>query len=243
MDEIEPLMIERIDDVPILLAQLERMQVANLLDRHVPAHGNWRGLSLGTVSVVWLSHILSEGDHWLNHVEPWANQRLNCLQACLGQEMRSLDFSDDRLALVLDYLSDDEQWQTFERDLGQHLIRVYDVHPSPDGLFQFGHSKDHRPDLPQVKVKLSALDPLGLPLGLTMVCGQRADDGLYVPAMQHVQQTLGQAGLLYVGDCKMAALPTRAYVQQSGDFYLCPLSGVQVSEATLRRLVAPVQAG
>ena len=258
MDEFEPLKIERIDDVPVLLAQLERMQVANLLDRHFPTHGNWQGLSLGTVSVVWLSHILSEGDHWLNHVEPWANQRLNCLQACLGQEMRGLDCSDDRLASVLDYLSDDEQWQSFERDLNQHLIRVYDlhprrvrldsttvsgyVHPSPDGLFQFGHSKDHRPDLPQVKIKLSALDPLGLPLGVTMVSGQRADDGLYVPAIQQVQQTLGQEGLLYVGDCKMAALSTRAYVQQSGDYYLCPLSGVQVSAARLQQLVAPVQA-
>ena len=83
---------------------------------------------------------------------------------------------------------------------------------------------------------------MGLPLGVTIVSGQRADDGLYVPAIQQAQQTLGQAGLLYVGDCKMAALPTRAYVQQSGDYYLCPLSGVQVSEATLQQLVAPVQA-
>jgi len=258
MDEIEPLMIERIDDVPVLLAQLERMQVANLLDRHVPTHGNWQGLSLGTVSVVWLSHILSEGDHWLNHVEPWAAQHLTCLRACLGQEVRRLDFTDDRLAAVLDYLSSDEQWQAFERELSQHLIRVYDlrprrvrmdsttvsgyVHPSPDGLFQFGHSKDHRPDLPQVKIKLSALDPLGLPLGVTIVSGQRADDGLYVPAIKQAQQTLGQSGLLYIGDCKMAALPTRAYVQQSGDYYLCPLSGVQVNEAALQRLVLPVQA-
>ena len=258
MNEYEPLTIERIDDVPLLLAQLERMQVASLLDRHVPTHGNWQGLSLGTVSVVWLSHILSEGDHWLNHVEPWAVQHLSCLQACLGQEVRSLDFSDDRLAAVLDYLSDDEQWQAVERDLTQHLIRVYDlhpsrvrvdsttvsgyVHPSPDGLFQFGHSKDHRPDLPQVKIKLSALDPLGLPLGVTMVGGQRADDGLYVPAIQQAQQTLGQTGLLYIGDCKMAALATRAYIQQSGDYYLCPLSGVQVSAALMQQLVAPVQA-
>ncbi len=163
--------------------------------------------------------------------------------------MRSLDFSDDRLASILDYLSSDERWQALERDLSQHLIRVYDlhpsrvrvdsttvngyVHPSPDGWFQFGHGKNHRPDLPQVKIKLSALDPLGLPLGVTMVSGQWADDGLYVPAIQQAQQTLGQAGLLYVGDCKMAALPTRAYVQQSGDYYLCPLSGVQVSEAAL----------
>jgi transposase len=258
MNEIEPLTIERIDDVPLLLAQLERMQVARLLDQHFPTHGNWQGLSLGLVSVVWLSHILSEGDHWLNHVEPWAGGRLSCLQACLGQDVRSLDFSDDRLASILDYLSADESWQAFERELGQHLIRVYDlhpsrvrvdsttvsgyVHPSPDGLFQFGHSKDHRPDLPQVKIKLSALDPLGLPLGVTIVSGQRADDGLYIPAIQQAQQTLGRKGLLYVGDCKMAALPTRAYVQQSGDYYLCPLSGVQVSAATLQQLVAPVQA-
>jgi transposase len=258
MDEFEPLKRERIDDVPVLLAQLERMQVAKLLDRHFPTHGNWQGLSLGTVSVVWLSHVLSEGDHWLNHVEPWANGHLSCLQACVGQEVRGLDFSDDRLASILDALSADERWQAFERDLGQHLIRVYDlhpsrvrvdsttlsgyVHPSPEGLFQFGHSKDHRPDLPQVKIKLSALDPLGLPLGVTVVGGQRADDGLSVPAIQQAQQTLGQRGLLYVGDCKMAALSTRAYVQHSGDYYLCPLSGVQMSETTLQQLVAPVQA-
>lgn len=259
MNEIEQLTIERVDDIPILLAQLERMQVASLLDRYFPTHGNWQGLSLGQVIVVWLSHILSEGDHWLNHVEPWAVGHLHCLQAHLGQGVRSLDFSDDRLAAVLDYLSDDEQWQAFERELSQHLIRVYDLRPSrvridsttvsgyvqptPDGLFQFGHSKDHRPDLPQVKIKLSALDPLGLPLTSTIVSGERADDRLYVPEIQRVQQTVAKPGLLYVGDCKMAALPTRAYVQQSGDFYLCPLSGVQVSAAALQRLVAPVQAG
>src|SRR5438874_13727003 len=107
MDENQPFTIERIDDVPILLAQLERMQVAQLLDRHFPTHGNWQGLSLGMVSAVWLSHILSEGDHWLNHVEPWAAQQQHCLQACLGQEVRRLDFTDDPLAAVLDYLSAD----------------------------------------------------------------------------------------------------------------------------------------
>src|SRR5439155_15634007 len=108
MNENEPLTIERIDDVPLLLTQLDRMQVAKLLDRHFPTHGNWQGLSLGMVSVVWLRHILSEGDHWLNHVEPWANGSLTCLQACRGQEVRSLDCTDDRLAAVAGYLSDDE---------------------------------------------------------------------------------------------------------------------------------------
>ena len=44
---------------------------------------------------------------------------------------------------------------------------------SEDGLFQFGYSKDRRPDLPQLKVMLSALDPLGLPVATQIVLGQR----------------------------------------------------------------------
>jgi len=50
-----------------------------------------------------------------------------------------------------------------------------------DGLFQFGHSKDHRPDLPQLKINQSALDPLGIPLTTTIVSGEKADDPLYIP--------------------------------------------------------------
>jgi hypothetical protein len=38
-----------------------------------------------------------------------------------------------------------------------------------EGLFQFGHSKDHRPDLLQVKVMLSALDPMGMPVATQVV--------------------------------------------------------------------------
>ena len=43
---------------------------------------------------------------------------------------------------------------------------------------QFGHSKDHRPDLPQVKVMQAVLDPLGMPLATDVVAGSRADEGV-----------------------------------------------------------------
>lgn len=250
---------ERADDLPVLLAQLDTMQVARLLDEHFPSHGNWQGVSVGITSVVWLSHILSQANHRLNHVQPWAEKRLTTLESCVDQPVRGLDWSDDRLACILDKLSDDQRWAAFETALGQHLIRVYELRPkqvrldsttassyvsvSPDGLFQFGHSKDHRPDLAQLKVQLSALDPLGLPLTSTIVSGERADDPLYVPEIRRVQQVLGQKGLLYIGDCKMAALSTRAYIASSGDFYLSPLSKVQLSEAELKRLLEAVWSG
>jgi len=61
---------ERVDDIPVLWAQLERMQVGALLDQHFPTHGNWQGLSLGQVVAVWLCFILSESNHRLSHVQP-----------------------------------------------------------------------------------------------------------------------------------------------------------------------------
>lgn len=248
---------ERVDDIPLLLAQMERMGVPFLLDEFFPTHGNWQGLSLGWTATIWLGHILSEGDHRLNHVQDWAEKRLETLSRCSDQEVRALDFSDDRLADVLRALSQDAAWDGFEAALNGHLLRVYDLKPqqvrldsttasgygsvTPEGLFQFGHSKDHRPDLPQVKVMLSTLDPLGLPLATTVLPGQRADDPLYVPAITRVREGLGQRGLLYIGDCKMGALETRAFTQAGGDFYLCPLSERQLPAEVLETYLAPVE--
>lgn len=250
---------ERVDDIPLLLAQMERMGVPSLLDASFPTHGNWQGLSLGWTTTVWLAHILSEGDHRLNHVQSWAEKRLEMLSRCTGQGVRVLDFSDDRLADVLSALSQDAAWEGFEATLNGHLLRVYDLNVqqvrldsttasgygsvTPDGLFQFGHSKDRRPDLPQVKVMLSTLDPLGLPLATTVLPGQRADDPLYIPAITRVREGLGRRGLLYIGDCKMGALETRTLTQAGGDFYLCPLSEIQLPPEALEAYLAPVWSG
>jgi transposase len=256
MAEKLTLISERVDDVPLLLAQLERMGIQPLLDAHFPTHGNWVGLSLGWVTVLWLAHILSQADHRLNHAEPWAETRLHTLRSCTGQRVDPLDLSDDRLAAVLQALSDDERWGAFEAVLTRQLLRVYDLQPervrldsttasgywtvTDDGLFQFGHSKDHRPDLPQVKVMLSALDPLGLPVATDVVPGQRADDPLYIPAIARVRESVGRDGLLYVGDCKMGAAETRAFLQGGGDFYLCPLSAIHLSPTVLASYLMPV---
>jgi transposase len=259
MAETLTIVSERVDDIPVLLAQLDRLGVQPLLDEHFPTHGNWVGLSLGWVSVLWLTHILSEGDHRLNHVSPWAKQRLHMLQACTGQPVHPLDLSDDRLATILEALSDETRWRACEGALNQHTLRVYDLQPAcvrldsttanghwsvtEDGLFQFGHSKDHRPDLPQVKIMVSALDPLGMPVATDIVPGQRADDPLYIPAITRVREGLRRRGLLYVGDCKMGALETRAFIQEGGDYYLCPLSETQLPSALLAEYLTPVGTG
>jgi transposase len=107
-------------------------------------------------------------------------------------------------------------------------------------LFAYGLSKDHRPDLAQLKVMLGALDPLGLPVATLVVAGNRADDGLYVPAWRQVRAVLNQTGLLYIGDSKMEALPTRAALASAGDYYLTPLSLKGQQEELLVELLVPV---
>src|SRR5438128_1636569 len=246
MNEIPIIITERVDDIPLLIEQMQRMGLPTLFDDHFPTHGNWTGLSLGWVSTIWLSSILSRGDHRLVHVEPWVATRLWTLGVTTGQAVTRADFTDDRLEIVLRRLSDDTRWAALEAALNQHLVRVYDlstarVHVdstsasvyatvSEGGLCQFGHSKDHRPDLPQVKVMQAVLDPLGMPLATDVVSGERADDPLYMPCIARVQASVGRHGLLYVGDCKMASRDTRARIAAAGDFYLCPLPQVQLDQ-------------
>src|SRR5438105_3104489 len=257
MNEALTITTERVDDIPLLLAQMQRMGLVELLDKHFPTHGNRVGLSLGAVTALWLTHVLSQADHRMNRVQSWAQQRPSMLRGCSDVTLEVRDLSDDRLADVLRDLSDDRRWREFEQDLTRQVVRVYDLRPdavrldtttassygtvSEEGLLQLGHSKDHRPDLPQLKVMLATLDPLGLPLATEVLSGQRADDPLYLPTIARVRACLKHPGLLYVGDCKMGALSTRASIQAAGDFYLCPLSALQVSADQLARELAALR--
>ena len=54
---------ERVDDIPLLIAQMTRMGLQKIIDRHIPHHGNQRSLSWGWTAVIWMAHIITEGDH------------------------------------------------------------------------------------------------------------------------------------------------------------------------------------
>ena len=258
MTEALTVTIEPVDDIPVLLTAATRLGLTELVDQHFKPHGNWQGLSPGRVLTGWLAYILSEGDHRLNQAQDWVSGRWHVLQPVLGAELRAIDFSDDRLAIGLDLLSDDAHWTAFEAALNQRTLRVYDLaaqcvrldttsasgywEVTADGVFQFGHSKDHRPDLPQVKVMLATLDPLGLPLVTQVVSGEKADDPLYIPAIEQVRTGVGRRGLLYVGDCKLMALATRAHLAAGGDHYLAPLALTHLPQEAVDAYLQPVWA-
>src|SRR4051795_10965723 len=83
------LRVEVVADLPVLWATLQRLELPATLDRLFPAPANWKGpLSPGEVLSVWLLFVLSQGDHCLNHVEPWVAQHQGPLSALLGKTVQ-----------------------------------------------------------------------------------------------------------------------------------------------------------
>src|SRR3954453_994305 len=254
------LRVEAVADLPVLWVTFQRLDLPATLDRHFPTPPHWKGpLTPGEVLAVWLLLLVSQGDHCLNHLEPWVAQHQGVLSALLGKPVRPSDAHDDRLADWLTRLRRGDAFAGLERNLNQHTVRVYQLPTdlvridattansyadvlSEQGLLQFGHSKDD-PDRPQLKIAAAVLDPLGLPLATAVVPGNVTDDPLYVPVIQAVQQALGSGGRTYVGDCKMAASATRAFVAAGSDWYLCPLSETQISRAERQKRLQPVWDG
>src|SRR2546428_3528678 len=177
-------------------------------------------------------------------MEAYVKGMQNTLRHLSGQVIDPLDFSDDRLGHLLKHLSKPTYWHEIERDLNERSIEIYALSQdvircdattvsgehevTEGGLVQFGHSKDD-PTRPQIKVMMGSLDPLGMPLATDVLSGERADDGLYIPIIERIRRGLNKTGLLFVGDCKMSALATRAYLARHQDWYLSPLPLIGVT--------------
>jgi transposase len=229
---------ERVDDVALLIGQMVKMGLPEILDRHLPRHGTQRGLSWGWTAVIWLASIVTEGDHRKVSVETYLKGMHHTLSHLTAEVIEPLDFSDDRVSHLLKHLSKPAYWHQIEHDLNARSIEVYplpqdvircdattvsgDHEVTAGGLFQFGQSKDD-PTRPQIKVMMGSLDPLGMPLATDVLSGERADDGLYLPIIERIRTGLQTTGLLFIGDCKMSALDTRAYLARHQDCYLSPL--------------------
>jgi hypothetical protein len=175
MHEIPHSITERVDDMPLLLAQMQRMGLPTLFDTHFPPPGTWTGLRVGWVSTMWLSSLWSRGDHRMVPGEPWGAKRLWPLGGTPGQAGTRVDCTDARLEIVRRRLHEDTRWAACAAALKQYPVRVYALAParvqvdSPSarvdatvnagGRCQLGPSQADRPALPQGKGMQAVLAP------------------------------------------------------------------------------------
>lgn len=249
---------ERIDDIPLLTALFLKLNLPNIVDKFYIPHANHEGLSHGWLLTVWLVYILSKSDHRMSSVQDWVAGRCCVLAAAIGQKITDKDFTDDRLARILKILYDDTLWSKIEAHLSQHTIRAYDLgvkkirldattasvnhDPEKHPLFQVGRTKQNT-YLPQFKLMIGTLDPLGLPIATDVVSGEKADDPLYLPIYKRINNILSKSGILYIGDSKMGALETRAVIARDSNCYLMPLAMTGETPALLDKILSELEAG
>src|SRR5437867_3686556 len=182
---------ERVDDLPLLIGLMQRLRLPELLDRYLGNHGHHQGFSTGWLATIWLAFILSEGDHRKSTVQEWAERHRLTIERFVGLPLRPIELNDDRLTLVSHRFAQTRAWEALEAELWPTTTAPYDLpvkgvrldgstscgyHTTvPDGLMQLGHSKDHRPDLPQLKIMAAALEGSGYWLGCDVLPGNRAD--------------------------------------------------------------------
>ena len=106
------------------------------------------------------------------------------LAAACGLDQASEDFDEDALYAAMDQLNG--HWVGIEKQLYQKsfpqgvslvlydLTSVYFEGNGPKKISQYGHSRDHRSDRPQVLLAV-ATDAQGLPLHLEVLRGNRGD--------------------------------------------------------------------
>lgn len=246
----------RADDLPLLHSLIRTLGISKIVNQTIPVPKNWKGLLPGEILEIWLCYFLSTCNHRLSCVEEWVSERIELFEALSdGLSIRSYDFTDDRLGLLLEYFSESDWWDSIETGLNKNILEVYNLGSSgfltfrldaapmqsygklnEGGLLQYGYHKHHA-NLPQFKLKLCTLDNevnhFAYPICHLSVGGNEADDGLYIPIMEQSKKVLNKlaelsCGNLYVGDKKFGSIGNRLYVVASKDYYLVPLSLVQL---------------
>jgi len=248
--------IERVDTIPLINAMLVNMGIEKVIDNVFKPHGNWSGLSYGQLSVLFVTYVLHSLTHRLSSVEFWMMEHKTIIEQTTGWQLNDKDATDDRLCILVGDLGrDDEAIYEFQLQNSRGIISAYQLptdilrydttsfnvnhqpHNSQNGLLQFGHSKNYRPDLLQYKQGMGVLDPAGVPILSETIPGNRADDPCYLPAWRRLVKTIGNGDFLFVADCKAASLATRAAINHEKGYYLFPLPMTGDTPKHLKELV------
>lgn len=263
MNTLSPtLQLERVDDLPLVLAFLQRLQLDTLLEATVGTHPNTRHqnvLSNGQALLVWLAFLLTQGDHRKVTVDEWVARYPRTLARGLRiPAVPATDFSDDRLSTLLARLQRPGVWEKVEAALLARTLQVYALPldrfhldststwgfhaPDPEGVMRFGHAKGGAAARTQVKL-MAAATRTGQLVACMVWPGDAADPPLYGPLIARLRRLVRRHGLLYVGDSKLSPLATRADLAAKGDYYLTPLAKPNAEADPAGWLTRPLPVG
>jgi transposase len=226
---------------PILKYYLERCQVCELLDQHVPLAPQRLELTHGEACIAMIVGIFHQVFQ-LYALQQFATTT-DILQVLLPNVPPEAYF-DDRLGDTLDALyrtglGDLELLMT-RRMIEEFQITAPSVHSDTttasvyghvlhsgeddEGVtLTFGYSKKHRADLKQLVWSLSVSSDQAFPLFQQAYDGNTADVDTYLEQWHHLIELLGHRDFLYIGDSKLLSKENMAYLHDHDGRFLAPV--------------------
>ena len=161
------------------------------------------------------------------------------LAAACGLDQATEDFDEDDLYAAMDELNG--QWVGIEKQLyarsfpqGVSLVlydltSVYFEGDGPEGTSQYGHSRDHRSDRPQVLLAV-ATDAQGVPLHLEVLRGHRGDTTTLQGLLASLRRRFGIREAVFVFDGGMSSKVNLEAMDELGLKYVTRLCASTLAE-------------
>jgi transposase len=227
----------------LALTYVERIGLAAVVNRHCPRVG---GISEGTVMTVLVINRLP-APCALSNVAQWVKDTGLYLLLGISDPMRLNYYRlTDTLQAVLPH------WQTIAAEVTlnaveQFGLNIETVHYdltsvcfcgqySGSSWVEFGYSRDHRPDLRQVNIGLSATagGEVALPGGSGIHPGGTSDATTTVPNYQKLQALFDRSDILVTGDRIMQSAGNMLTISHAHGRFLGPVDWTP----NLRRVIA-----
>jgi len=243
--------------LPILNHLLQRMNLEDILQRHLPPPDRRsrvpvaRGLLVLVLNLLIAREPLYGLGEWASHFDPQelglTSEQVLALNDDRVGRCLTVFFYSNRPALLLDLI--------------QHVLRVFAVNldelhndsttVSFCGAYReaneeksrrgqttpaitWGHSKGHRPDLKQLLYILTITEDGGVPIHYRAASGNVTDDRTHCATWDLLCQIAGRRDFLYVADCKLATMENMAYIAGHDGRFVSVLPRTRKEDAAFR---------
>ena len=235
----------RLGALPVISQIAGRMGLPRLLDKHMPLPDVRMRLTPAAVIQVVIANLVLCHRPLYALAEWAAPYEARLLGLAEGD---ALFLTDDRVGRALDLLFDADRGALLTElivgvvtEFGLDLSQLHNDSTSvklqgefagldgsarggkPTAAAARGHSKDYRPDLPQLVYILTVSDDGAVPVTYRLADGNTNDDPTHIPTWDTLAALTGTPGFLYVADCKLASTEAMTHIDSRGGRFVTVL--------------------
>jgi len=225
---------KQVDVVPMVKYYIEEIGLHKIFDRYLP-NSNGTDIKPASVLCTLITNILVATKP-LYKLEEWLTDYMDGkteVQDLAGK------YNDDRCARELDrlYAADRHSMMT---EAAAAAICIHDLETdyvhndstsitfsghyesqSPDAIqLEYGHNKDHRPDLKQIVFGLNITEDGHVPLSYQAYDGATADIATHQTNWNSLRTFLDKEDFIYIADCKLYSLENMQHIDQHGGKFI-----------------------